>query len=455
MINNSDSNLHSATLQIIQQLLEHDADWANPILFFSHPDKLQHDGEISYFAANPTRSITGTSLNSLKQQLAETLHQQQPAHKSQAAHKAQLSSTDKPEFCSGWAGSIHYPSSPSNCQFELHYYPWVIQIDNHSGKIELTGTPDPQAIELFERLSSAAGATKVADALKNTNTPKNADAPFICSQFEYAWSEKQYKEAFTQVQHYLNAGDCYQINLTHPAWANYSGNPLHAAQDLFEQTAPSFGSYFKGKQSTLISLSPERLVKIQASGAMQAKPIKGTILRSKDHDLDAIQQHTLINSKKDQAENLMIVDLLRNDLSQSALPGSVKVDKLFELETHPYVHHLVSTVSAQLKEASDPITALTQIFPGGSITGAPKKRAMEIIDELEPQARSLYCGSIGYISDSGDMDFNILIRSLEFKDGKVWCWGGGGITVDSEAESEYQESLTKTEKIRKVLESFN
>jgi para-aminobenzoate synthetase component 1 len=449
MTNKLDPKLHSETQQILNSLLCSESNWINPVLFYSHPEKIQHDGEYCYFAANPSHTIKGSNLALLEKRIN--------AHKAahQTAYKAAQKTSHSTGFTSGWAGMLQYPDSGVT-EYEFHYYPWVLKIDNHSGEITLTGEPSGQALSLKDQLIQSQLTTN-ANLKKQDSKKENPTATLAtlsCSAFRHLWNKQQYQIAFNKVQEYLVAGDCYQINLTHPAVATYSGEPSQAASALFSETSPSFACYFEAFDRTLLSLSPERLIKIDSNGQMQAKPIKGTIKRSSNHDQDAIQQHALINSTKDQAENLMIVDLLRNDLSHSAQPGSVKVDKLFELETHPYVHHLVSTISAQLEADTSPVTALCHAFPGGSITGAPKKRAMEIITELEAMPRSLYCGSFGYISDNGELDFNILIRSLEFKDGKVWCWGGGGITVDSNMEDEYQESLTKTQKIREILESF-
>src|SRR5690606_6622356 len=159
----------------------------------------------------------------------------------------------------------------------------------------------------------------------------------------------------------------------------------------------------------------------------------------------------LRNSPKDRAENLMIVDLLRNDLGRVCAYGSVRVPELFSIESYPNVHHLVSSITGQLAPGHDALSLLTNAFPGGSITGAPKIRAMQIIEELEPVRRSLYCGSIGYIGCEGQMDLNIAIRSLVHQDDHLYCWGGGGIVADSDGEAEYQESLTK---VRVLLETL-
>jgi para-aminobenzoate synthetase component 1 len=162
----------------------------------------------------------------------------------------------------------------------------------------------------------------------------------------------------------------------------------------------------------------------------------------------------LVSSAKDRAENLMIVDLLRNDLGKNCIPGSVKVPQLFAVESFANVHHLVSTVTGDLSDSSSPIDLLRDCFPGGSITGAPKRRAMEIIEQLEPVRRSVYCGSIGYVSANNKMDTNIAIRTMLASKAVMHCWGGGGIVADSEAESEFEESMDKIKLLLKTLEDF-
>lgn len=176
---------------------------------------------------------------------------------------------------------------------------------------------------------------------------------------------------------------------------------------------------------------------------METKPIKGTRPRSDSPVIDQQNRESLMNSGKDQAENLMIVDLLRNDLGRTCVTGSIKVDKLFAIESFPNVHHMVSTVSGHLKPDTDNLTLLTNAFPGGSITGAPKHRAMEIIAELEAANRGFYCGSLIRVDVLGGMDSNILIRSLVAADGQISCWGGGGIVADSTCEQEFQEIRDK------------
>ena len=185
---------------------------------------------------------------------------------------------------------------------------------------------------------------------------------------------------------------------------------------------------------------------------VETKPIKGTRKRDKDPERDSALSEELLGSEKDKAENLMIVDLLRNDLSKHCEPHSVTVPQLFALESYPAVHHMVSTVLGTLKQRVSPLLLLKGAFPGGSITGAPKLRAMQIIAELEPDKRSIYCGSIGYIGVKNDMDTNICIRTVLAENNHLYCWAGGGIVLDSDIESEYQESLDKVARILPILE---
>ncbi|WP_372748752.1 anthranilate synthase component I family protein, partial [Litorivivens sp.] len=172
-------------------------------------------------------------------------------------------------------------------------------------------------------------------------------------------------------------------------------------------------------------------------------PIKGTAPRSPIPERDRELAETLAQSEKDRAENLMIVDLLRNDIGRCCEPGSIRVEKLFELQSFQTVHHLVSTISGRLASRYSTLDLLAACFPGGSITGAPKRRAMEIIHELEPHDRSIYCGSIAYIDLNGNMDSNIAIRTLLCEDDKIYCWSGGGIVADSEVEAEFEETWNK------------
>jgi para-aminobenzoate synthetase component 1 len=200
----------------------------------------------------------------------------------------------------------------------------------------------------------------------------------------------------------------------------------------------------------LASASPEQFLSVAGSHVI-TRPIKGTRPRGSTPEEDSLQRRSLYESEKDRAENVMIVDLLRNDLSRVARPHTVKVPRLFEVETHPTVHHLVSEVAAELVAGAGPVDLLRAAFPGGSITGAPKVRAMEIIQELEPHARGFYCGSLGWISFHGGMELSVLIRTMTLSHGWVQLPVGGGVVAKSDPEAEYQETLDKAEGMLRAL----
>ena len=261
---------------------------------------------------------------------------------------------------------------------------------------------------------------------------------------------QQYEQKFIQVQEYLKSGDCYQINLAQRFTNHYQGNEYQAFKQLLIANRSPFSAYLNFDNFKVLSVSPERLLQLN-DGSIESKPIKGTIKRLDDGKENQRNIKALQESVKDRAENVMIVDLLRNDIGKVSKAGSVKVPHLFAIESFPAVHHLVSTVTGELKPQLHSTDLLRAAFPGGSITGAPKLRAMEIIDELEPHRRSIYCGSIGYICCSGNMDTSITIRTLLCKDGKIHAWAGGGIVADSTWQSEYQETFAKVDKILPVL----
>ena len=200
----------------------------------------------------------------------------------------------------------------------------------------------------------------------------------------------------------------------------------------------------------IVSVSPERFVEVNHR-AVETKPIKGTRARGATPEEDARLAAELLESPKDRAENVMIVDLLRNDLGRVSAPGSVKVPSLCALESYANVHHSVSTITSTLDEGRDALDLLGAAFPGGSITGAPKIRAMQIIEELEPVRRSAYCGSLGYLDIRGHMDTSIAIRTAVIAEGQVHLWGGGGLVADSEEEAEYRESLAKIQRLMEAL----
>ena len=274
----------------------------------------------------------------------------------------------------------------------------------------------------------------------------------LTEPFKPSLSPDQYSQSIASIKDYIASGDCYQTNFTQHFSASYEGDLWPAYLALREAAPSPYSAFWQWQDKALLSISPERFLKCSL-GNVETKPIKGTLLRGKTVQEDQDNAVKLLNSDKDRAENLMIVDLLRNDLGKNCAPGSIRVPKLFALESFPNVHHLVSTVTGVLAKDSSPVDLLRGCFPGGSITGAPKKRAMEIIEELEPVKRSVYCGSIGYISATGRMDTNIAIRTIVADGTTLHCWGGGGIVADSEADSEYQESINKIQLLLDTLEN--
>ncbi len=271
-------------------------------------------------------------------------------------------------------------------------------------------------------------------------------------------SAAEYTQRITRIHEYLRAGDCYQINLAQRFAAEFIGDPWQAYIALREANQAPFSAWLNVPGGVVLSLSPERFLQTDSNGMVETRPIKGTRPRSQDIQKDKSAADALLMSAKDQAENLMIVDLLRNDLSRVCAAGSVSVPELFKIESFNAVHHLVSTVRGKLAPTQTPLSLLAAAFPGGSITGAPKIRAMQIIEELEPHRRSVYCGSIGYFSFHGHSDTSITIRTLCCTTSNatkhMYCWAGGGIVMDSNADAEYQETFDKVAQILPVLSAL-
>jgi para-aminobenzoate synthetase component 1 len=275
----------------------------------------------------------------------------------------------------------------------------------------------------------------------------------VQSDVQSNFNSERYAQAYAQVQAYLRSGDCYQINLAQRFSATATGDAYAAYLHLREISPAPYATFLDFPGVQILSASPERFLNIQG-GLVETKPIKGTRPRGVDAESDSRYAQELASHPKDRAENLMIVDLLRNDLGKCCVPGSVEVPKLFEVESYTNVHHLVSTVRGELKSGCGALDVLRVCFPGGSITGAPKHRAMHIIEQLEPHRRGVYCGVIGYIGFDGNMDSNIAIRTLVYSHGEIRCWAGGGIVADSLCEAEYQETLDKASAMLALLAKF-
>ena len=265
------------------------------------------------------------------------------------------------------------------------------------------------------------------------------------------FTPEEYVKAVDRVREYIAAGDVFQVNLSQRFEATLKIPPYELYRRLRMVNPAPFASYLNFQGMTIVSASPERFLKVQGD-LVETRPIKGTRPRGKDPVEDERLAQELTHSTKDRAENVMIVDLERNDLGRVCRYGTVNVTELAILETFPTVFHLTSTVVGRLCRGKSNIYLLKATFPGGSITGAPKVRAMEIIDELEPTKRSVYTGSIGYLSFNGNLDINIVIRTFLIKEGKAYFQVGGGIIYDSDSEAEYMETLDKARALIRALQ---
>ena len=398
-----------------------------------------------------------------------------------------------PPFIGGWAGLFGYhlgrafdrQLAPRTDEFSapdlaVGVYDWVISFDHATGRAWVVSTgvvpedsfPEDAPTRADYRLASILDLLRNGPAnwhLRYNSSPWPLDWPVpelgylpperitrhdlpgfpsVTSNF----SRSGYFAAVRQAVEYVHAGDCFQVNLSQRLLTPLTEHPLDLYGRLRQRNPAPFACYFDAGDFQVVSASPERFLKVSPGGEVVTRPIKGTRPRGKTPAEDAELVRELRASPKDRAENVMIVDLLRNDLGRVCEYGSVTVPKVCEVETYPFVHHLVSEVRGQLRPDRTPFDLLRAAFPGGSVTGAPKVRAMEIIAELEPTARGPYCGSVGFIGFDGSMDTNILIRT--FTAGRGWLQFpvGGGIVADSDPEREYEETLHKAAGLLRALE---
>jgi para-aminobenzoate synthetase component 1 len=346
-----------------------------------------------------------------------------------------------------WGAELERVARPTPDRFTpqisdvlLGLYDWVIAWDHLEEKAWLIGAP---------------GRTKwVQERLKGAPPAVRDDPAPAGHAPESNFSRAEYEAGVSRIREYIAAGDAYQVNLAQRFHAPFRGSPLALYRRLRARNPAPFGAYLDFAGTVVTSISPERFLHFDpATRLVEARPIKGTRPRGATAARDETLARELVESEKDRAENVMIVDLLRNDLGKVCRPGSVAVPKLFALESHPTVHHLVSTVTGVLADDRDAFDLLRAAFPGGSVTGAPKIRAMEIIAELERAPRGVYCGAIGYVSATGAMDFNIPIRTIVLRDGIATFHAGAGIVWDSEPAAEYQETLAKARTMIEALTS--
>lgn len=327
-------------------------------------------------------------------------------------------------------------------EMAIGIYDWALVVDHHERKTWLSGQGrDPMTSRLWGEL---------VDLFSHPG--KIQARPFgLRSQIRSAMDRSEYQVCFDKIQAYIREGDCYQVNFAQRFQADVEGDAWVAYRRLRQINPAPFSAYLQLPFGQILSSSPERFLQVRHR-QVQTSPIKGTTPRIPGNPVfDQQQIIRLANSEKDRAENLMIVDLLRNDLGKVCEIGSIGVSALFEIQSFARVHHMVSRVEGRLAQGEDALSLLRACFPGGSITGAPKLRAMQIIEELERIRRGVYCGAIGYIGFDGEMDCNIAIRSLIKRKHEISFWAGGGIVADSSVEAEYQETLDKAAAIFETL----
>jgi para-aminobenzoate synthetase component 1 len=343
---------------------------------------------------------------------------------------------------------VHAQDAEHLPEMAVGIYDWAIILDHQQLSARL--------VSRQRYAGTAKILPQIIEKLRATNAllEKNKASPFsVYGSISSNLAPAAYQSAFDTIQKYLHEGDCYQVNLAQRYAARAAGDAFAAYLELRRRSPAPYAAFLDWPHAQILCASPERFLQVR-EGMVETKPIKGTRARSTDATEDARLAQELLHHPKDRAENLMIVDLLRNDLGKCCEPGSVRTPKLFEVESFASVHHLVSTVQGKLQSGRDALDVLRVCFPGGSITGAPKQRAMEIIEQLEPHRRGVYCGAIGYVGHDGNMDTNIAIRTLVYSNQEIRCWAGGGIVADSTCAAEYQETLDKAAALLELLRRF-
>ncbi len=437
-----------------------------------------HRSEYIDLVGGATRAVAGDALEVVRAQLAP--HAGKPV---EGLPPFQGGAADYLAY--DWGRTLERLPSPRYDDLDipdvvLGIYDWVIAWDHQASAAWLISTgmperaPETRARRALERAmmirarleSSVASRQSSVSHGSSVASPQSRDGgPWVvvpshpvesgwwdpCLELRSSFTHTAYLDAVARVREYILAGDIFQANLSQRFEAPLRELPWSLYSRLRARTPTPFAAFLDFPDAIVLSVSPERFLRVDADGRVETRPIKGTLPRGVGPEHDAALGAALVDSAKDRAENLMIVDLMRNDLSRVCAPGTVHVRELFALERYASVHHLVSTVVGRLAPAADALDLLRATFPGGSITGAPKVRAMEVIAELEPSQRGVYCGSIGYWSVTGALDTSIAIRTALVQGDRVLFSAGGGIVADSDPEQEYRETL---DKVRGMIEAL-
>lgn len=421
-------------------------------ILFDSGKPWQHQGRYDILSAWPREQLQITTAG-IEHTCGEVTRQLPDIHavKALLSQRWQSAMSDLP-FCGGWMGfasyELGYHLEPHSGQahenpilplFWAGYYDWAIIQDHQQQTCQLVYAEDMPAKRL----------QKIQQQLQNKTNRHDFS---LAGAFTSSLSYQGYTEAFARIQGYLQAGDCYQVNFAQRYQAGFRGDAFTAFQALRQVVPSPYMVYLNHPQAPILSISPERF--IQAKGQhVFTKPIKGTAPRQPSTEADAESAKALQHSSKNRAENLMIVDLLRNDFGRYCNPGSIRVEELFALESFSNVHHLVSSIRGDIAPPNTIWDLFFASLPGGSITGAPKIRACQIINELENFNREIYCGSLFYASNNGRFDSSIAIRTLLCHQGNIYAWAGGGIVKDSACDDEYQECTNKIGHLLQALEA--
>ena len=433
------------------------ADWPSLILFDSAAHFRERDARYSILTADPINTVRLDVVNYGDQPFSELKEWQDQLQ--------EVSVGSAVPFCGGIAGLMSYELG---CAFErlpvtgndefrtpamlAGLYDWAIVWDHIEQTVRLyvlhlpQGDADQRRKQVLQQLSSSASGGEEPASVSSQSSEL---FPAVVSSFD----RESYLRAVERVIEYIRAGDIFQANLSQQLTTQWAASAVQLYEQVRQQNPAPFCGLLQADDFAVVSASPERFLKVDGGRLVETRPIKGTRRRQRSPIADLYAGNELTASEKDRAENVMIVDLLRNDLSRVCSAGSVRVTGLCELEVFETVQHLVSTVVGELSDGMDVWDLCAACFPGGSITGAPKIRAMEIIDELEPTARGSYCGSLFYLGPNGKFDSSILIRTFTLKNGRVQFPVGGGIVSDSSPVDEYNETLHKASGMLRSLSS--